>query len=361
MTIFTASLLAFVASLGLALFIVATQSLHGRFTLDSQRGVQKLHRTPTPRVGGLTLAAGCAAGGAALPLDATTFSLALYAAAMPAFLSGLLEDLTKRVGAGVRLMATMLAGAIFVQVSGYAIRGVDVPLADTLLAMPAFAFVFTAFAIAGIANAMNIIDGVNGLAAGTAVIVLAGFAALALRVGDSAILAFCLVAIAALAGFLALNFPGGRLFLGDAGAYGVGFVLAALAVALPQRHPEVSPLIGLLLLAYPVAETLVSIRRRMQRAGAHPGQPDRLHLHSLVYRSQARRLADWLGRPHLRNPLTAVMVWWLPLLSVGLALLTWRHSGLVASATLVVLAGYLWHYRRVALLRRGQAVVGAAA
>jgi UDP-N-acetylmuramyl pentapeptide phosphotransferase/UDP-N-acetylglucosamine-1-phosphate transferase len=153
-------------------------------------------------------------------------------------------------------------------------------------------------------------------------------------------------------GFLALNFPGGRLFLGDAGAYGTGFVLATLAVALPQRNAEISPLIGLLLLAYPVSETLVSIRRRMVRAGAHPGQPDRLHLHSLVYRCQARRNARRIGYPHLRNPMAAVLVWWLPLLSVGLALLTWHNSGLVLAAVAVVFVGFLWHYRSVALMRR---------
>jgi UDP-N-acetylmuramyl pentapeptide phosphotransferase/UDP-N-acetylglucosamine-1-phosphate transferase len=280
------------------------------------------------------------------------FSVALYAAALPAFLAGLLEDLTKRVGAGPRLLATLAAGAVFVLISGYAITKVDLPGVDWLLAFPAFAFVFTAFAIGGVANAMNIIDGVNGLAAGTAVIVLAGFAIIAGAVGDQTILAVSVVAICALLGFLALNFPGGRLFLGDAGAYGTGFVLATLAVALPQRNAEISPLIGLLLLAYPVSETLVSIRRRMVRAGAHPGQPDRLHLHSLVYRCQARRSARRIGYPHLRNPMAAVLVWWLPLLSVGLALLTWHNSGLVLAAVAVVFVGFLWHYRSVALLRR---------
>lgn len=345
-------MLAFSASLLLAVLITTTQSIHGRFTHDGHAGVQKLHRRPTPRVGGLTLAAGAAAGAFALQGEAAALAAAIFAASLPAFLSGLLEDVTKRVGAGFRLVATILAGAVFVWLSGYAITAVDLPGADWLLAIPAFAFLFTAIAIGGIANAINIIDGVNGLAAGTAVIALAGFALIAGWAGDGAILAVCLVSIASLLGFLALNFPGGRLFLGDAGAYGAGFVLAAIAVALPQRNAEISPLIGLLLLAYPVAETMISIRRRIGRAGAHPGQPDRLHLHSLVYRSQARRLADRIGRPQLRNPLAAVLVWWLPLLSVALAALVWQSSALVAMAVVVVFTGYVLHYRRVALVRR---------
>lgn len=345
-------MLAFSASLLLAVLITTTQSIHGRYTLDGHAGVQKLHRRPTPRVGGLTLAAGAAAGAFALQGEAAALAAAIFAASLPAFLSGLMEDVTKRVGAGFRLVATILAGAVFVWLSGYAITKVDLPGADGLLAIPVFSFLFTAIAIGGIANAINIIDGVNGLAAGTAVIALAGFALIAGWAGDGAIVAICLVSIAALLGFLALNFPGGRLFLGDAGAYGTGFVLAAIAVALPQRNAEISPLIGLLLLAYPVAETMISIRRRIGRAGAHPGQPDRLHLHSLVYRSQARRLADRIGRPHLRNPLAAVLCWWLPLLSVALGALAWQHSALVAMAVVVVFTGYVLHYRRVALVRR---------
>lgn len=357
----TASLIAFCTSLTLSGLIIATKSLHGRFTLDSDRGVQKLHRRPTPRVGGVTLAAGCMAGGWALTEEAAIFSAALYAASIPAFMSGLLEDLTKRVGAGPRLLATILAGGIFVHLTGYAITVVNLPLADQILEIPGFSFVFTAFAIGGIANAINIIDGVNGLSGGTAVVALGTFGLIAGMAGDQTLVAVCLVAIGALCGFLALNFPGGRLFMGDAGAYGTGFVLATIAVALPQRNAEVSPLIGLLVLAYPVAETMVSIRRRTARAGTHAGQADRLHLHSLVYRSQARRLAELLGRPHLRNPLTAVLVWWLPLLSAGLALLCWQSTGLVLAAVINVTVGYLLHYRRVALLRRSSSLGGATA
>jgi UDP-N-acetylmuramyl pentapeptide phosphotransferase/UDP-N-acetylglucosamine-1-phosphate transferase len=138
---------AFAASLLLALFITATQSLHGRYTLDGHAGVQKLHRRPTPRVGGLALAAGAAAGASTLQGEAAALATAFFAASVPAFLSGLLEDVTKRVGAGFRLMATILAGAIFVWLSGYAITKVDLPGADWLLAIPAFSFLFTAIAI----------------------------------------------------------------------------------------------------------------------------------------------------------------------------------------------------------------------
>jgi len=94
MPILSAMILAFGAAVLLALALIATQSIHGRFTLDAHAGVQKLHRRPTSRVGGLTLAAGAAAGAFALQGEAAVLAMATFAASLPAFLSGLLEDVT---------------------------------------------------------------------------------------------------------------------------------------------------------------------------------------------------------------------------------------------------------------------------
>jgi UDP-N-acetylmuramyl pentapeptide phosphotransferase/UDP-N-acetylglucosamine-1-phosphate transferase len=211
---------------------------------------------------------------------------------------------------------------------------------------------FTAFAIGGIVNAINIIDGVNGLASGTSIIILSGFAVVGWQMGDLQIATICLVGGGALAGFFLLNFPMGKIFLGDAGAYATGFLLAAVAVALPARNPEVSPLIGLLALSYPVTETMVSIHRRMVREGTHPLQPDRLHLHSLIYRNRALRLARRLGAPHLRNAIAGLMVMALPLMSAVLVVACAQSTpGVLVSIGLVAVV-YLVIYRRVALLRR---------
>ncbi|PZX49227.1 UDP-N-acetylmuramyl pentapeptide phosphotransferase/UDP-N-acetylglucosamine-1-phosphate transferase [Cereibacter changlensis] len=343
-------LIGVVASLAAALLLVATQRFHGHLSLDDQAGVQKLHLTPTPRIGGVALLVGAVTGGFWLPVEAQSLWWTLCLAAMPAFASGLAEDVTKRVGVKWRLLATIFAGFLFCELTGYRIDSVDIPGADWLLSFPLFSMLFTAVAIGGIANAVNIIDGVNGLASGTAIIVLSGFAVVAGQVGDVALLGCILLAISALFGFFLMNFPVGRIFLGDAGAYSAGFVLAVIAVALPARNPELSPLIGLLALAYPVVETMVSIIRRMSREGTNPGQPDRLHLHSLVYRSRARRLAQQLGVPHMRNPMTSLILWSLSLLSSALMVLSSHSSALVLLGLAGVAAFYLVAYRRVALL-----------
>lgn len=343
-------LVSFLVSLFVALTLILTQRFHGHFTEDNHPGVQKLHKAPTPRVGGLALLPGALVGATLLSPDAWALSLMLVLSALPAFLFGLAEDITKRVGVRARLMATIGSGLIFCLVSGYHLSRVGVPGLDLLLAFPVVGILFTAFAVGGVANAINLIDGVNGLASGTAIIILTGFAVLAAESGDTTMLTICLSFAGALGGFFAMNFPMGRIFLGDAGAYTSGVVLATVAVVLPARNPEISPLVGLLALAYPVTETLVSILRRTAREGTNPGQPDRLHLHSLIYRSRARSLATRLGVPQLRNALSALLVMVLPLLSSVLMVFCASSPALILVSLVVVVAAYLGLYRKVALL-----------
>lgn len=341
---------ALITSFLVALIIVTTQRLHGRYTHDYQNGVQKVHSCPTPRIGGVALFLGALVGCANLQAETQWFGFLVFLASLPAFVFGLAEDFTKRISVRSRLISTVLSGLAYSLMTGYQIQEVSLPAIDWMLAYWLPSLFFTAFAIGGVANALNIIDGVNGLASGTALIVILGFATLAWHVGDDQTLGTCLVTSAILVGFLALNFPMGRIFLGDAGAYLTGFILAVIAVALPQRNPEVSPLIGILALSYPVIETVVSIHRRTVRKGSHPGHPDRLHLHSLIYRSRARRLAHRIGAPYLRSALTALLVLPLPLIS-SVLMLVFHESrvGILASIAIVTLF-YLFGYRKVALL-----------
>ena len=336
----------FLACLGL----IATRGLHGHLTLDIRPGVQKIHDFHAPRVGGVALFAGALVGGLMMPAAGQALWWAILASLLPSFIAGTLEDITDQVGVRVRLAATILSGLLFCLFSGLWIIRVDLAWADWLLSFTPFAVLFTGFAIGGVANAFNIIDGAHGLASGTAILILSGFAVLAWQSDDAGLLACILVAIALLTGFFVLNFPYGRIFMGDAGAVMAGFLLAAIAVALPQRNAEISPLVGLIALAYPVTETLVSILRRLNRKGGNPGTADRLHLHSLVYRSRARRLAARIGLPQHRNAATSVIVGALPLLTTALTIWNPESSGQTLVEVAVVVAVYLWAYRAVALL-----------
>lgn len=229
------------AAFSTATFLVCTKQWHGAFSMDQAKGIQKFHTMPTPRIGGVALLAGALATWLALPGNTqqgqeTRELLGLVLlGGMPAFVAGLLEDITKKVSVKARLLATALSGLAFALLSGYWISGVNLPGVDYLLAWAPVGLLFTAFAISGIANSVNIIDGFNGLASGVVVLMLLTLAAIAWRVDDFVILNIALCGVAVVLGFMLLNFPKGLIFLGDAGAYCLGYLVAALAVALTIR------------------------------------------------------------------------------------------------------------------------------
>lgn len=326
---------AFGMALLTGLLIVSTQSLHGHLSYDAATGVQKLHRTPTPRIGGLAVLTGAVGGGLWLSGEAATLWAWLLLAGMPAFLAGLTEDITKRVSVLARLGATLLSGLLFLGVSGAALPLPEGAWLTWLWASPMLILGLTALAMGGLANAVNLIDGFHGLAAGSALIAGLIFAALAGQAGDGPLFALALMITALVAGLLVVNFPRGALFLGDAGAYFTGFLLAALAVLLPARNPEIPALIGLLVLAYPLTETLFSILRRLVR-GQGPGQADRAHLHHLVY--------DALPAAWPRNPTTGAVLWALSLLAGALVWVCLQGWMPVLGAYLAFFSLYGWLY-----------------
>jgi UDP-N-acetylmuramyl pentapeptide phosphotransferase/UDP-N-acetylglucosamine-1-phosphate transferase len=304
-------------SLLAALLVVFTGRWHGHYTSDSIFGVQKFHTDPTPRVGGIAILAGLLVGyGLARP-DRKALLGPLMLAGIPAFAFGLLEDLTKRVSVRARLLATMGCGVLGWAITGYSITDVNVPGIDWLLGYTAISVLFTAFAVGGIANAVNIIDGFNGLAAGVVIIILAAFGMILMAFGDADLARVCLILASAVVGFLLVNWPLGKIFLGDGGAYLLGFGLAWLAVLMLHRHVEVSAWAPMLVCGYPILEVVFSIFRRRRR-NLSPGDPDRIHLHSLVKRRLTRA---WLPRASnlVRNSVTGAIMWLAALLPAALA------------------------------------------
>ena len=159
------------AGLGLCflfcLTLVLTQAWHGRFTHDGCGGVQKFHEVPTPRIGGLAVALAYALVWPVLPDAVRPAWLLIGLAGLPALFAGLAEDVTRRIGVRNRLLATMAAGAVFAVATGYTMHEVYLPGVDWLLSISLIAVLFTGFAMGGVANAINIIDGFNGLASGS--------------------------------------------------------------------------------------------------------------------------------------------------------------------------------------------------
>ena len=106
-------------------------------------------------------------------------------------------------------------------------------------------------------------DGLNGLAAATAMLMIASFGLLAEKFGDTELAMICFLLIASGAGFVVWNFPFGKIFLGDSGAYLLGALAATLSVMLPERNAEISPFSSLLIVIYPFYELIRSFVRRV--------------------------------------------------------------------------------------------------
>lgn len=335
---------ALVGSFAVALLKVCTRDWHP-FSLDVPGAVQTAHHHPTPRIGGVGIFLGLVLAWALLPLgEARTLLGIILVAGLPAWLFGLAEDVTKRVGVLPRLLATMFSGALACYLSGTALTRVDLPLLDAALAWWPLAVLFTAFAVGGVANAINIIDGFHGLASGTSIVALLAVGVLAAGAGDVPLALVCGLTAAAVGGFWLVNYPWGKLFLGDGGAYFTGFALAWVALLLPMRNDHISPWASLLICAYPFIEVIYSMaRRRLQRL--QMGQPDNQHLHSLLCSQLIRKRFPHWGRT-AQNAAVAPMVWLAALLLAGLAAAfqtsTPALAGLIALAALAYHGVYRW-------------------
>jgi len=273
--------------------IVGSQRWHGKLTHDHDLGgVQKVHTTAVPRIGGIGVMAGllCSIGifAYAYPgtLDGTQLNLILLllCASIPAFIAGVIEDFTKKVSVRMRLAATVASSLLASALLGATLGDLNIWGLDSLLVYAPVAIVVTAVVVAGAANAVNIIDGFNGLSSSTIILMSAGLGAIAWQYDDAFVMTLAALSAGAAAGFFLLNYPAGKLFLGDGGAYFLGFWVAEMAVLLLVRHAEINAWQVLGVCAYPIIEVLFSIYRRRFIQNVSPGAPDALHLHTLVFR-----------------------------------------------------------------------------
>jgi UDP-N-acetylmuramyl pentapeptide phosphotransferase/UDP-N-acetylglucosamine-1-phosphate transferase len=353
----------FVTSSLMGWLIIRYAGFSGNFMLDHDLGgIQKNHARPVPRVGGVgicssTLITFCV--GAFFGTNPRGESLMLLACAAPAFVSGVVEDLTKRVSPRVRLLCAMASAFAGVLVLGAVVRRVDVPLIDYALSAPALAVGVTVLAVAGLTNALNIIDGFNGLASVVSILIFGSIGYVAHQVGDWLVMSVSLTAIGAIGGFLIWNYPAASIFLGDGGAYFIGFLTAELLVLLVLRHPNVCASYALVVIIYPTFETLFTIYRRLVR-GRPVGEPDGIHLHTLIFLRVVRKGRDFKSPQQLarRNARTAPYLWVLSLTGIIPATFFWDNQTVLVIAALCFVASYLWLYACIVRFKVPRWLVG---
>lgn len=275
---------------------------------------QSTHTKPTPRVGGVGIIVAVAIGSVYWIGQLGSDLVVSLGAGAIVFLVGLREDITRDVSPRARLVAAFLSAALAIALTGVLVP--DLGLVPGILLywfVPAVAI--TLLWSAGTCHALNLIDGLNGLSSLYSISAAFGIYVIAGYTGDEDVQIVAGLLVAAVFGFFVLNWPMGRIFLGDAGAYGIGHILAWLGIVLVARNASVAGYAILLILFWPVCDTLFSIIRRLGTKRA-TDQPDRLHFHHLALRAfqlMARRKRN----RQFDNPIAAVIL--VPFFSLPIA------------------------------------------
>jgi UDP-N-acetylmuramyl pentapeptide phosphotransferase/UDP-N-acetylglucosamine-1-phosphate transferase len=238
---------------------------------------------------------------------------------VPIIVIGLKEDLFHNVEPAIRLLALLFVGWLFrAQFTGPLPQMADVPLIGKLLALQGGVSFFYILSMAAVSNGMNLIDGVNGLCGAVALSILGALLFISYKTSDVLMLSTIFSVILILIPFLIFNYPYGKIFLGDLGAYILGLIISMLTIILFGRHPEISPWAAVLILIYPATEVVFSMLRRVMK-GQSIYHPDTAHLHLKFFhffRPQPgyKKMANALVTPIL-SPL-----WLFPLIAIS-----WFH------------------------------------
>ncbi len=253
---------------------------------DHALSSRKLHGKPVPRLGGVAIVVAFFVPIVALYFVDSEVGGQLWGQprqAMGLFIGGgiiaalgIVDDL-RGTGARSKFLVQFGVGALM-YAFGFRIGEIANPFGDPFV-LGVFSLPFTMLWIAGVVNAMNLIDGLDGLAGGVALIAVAStFAVAVLRV-EPLMMLFTAALAGAVLGFLFYNFNPATIFMGDTGSMFLGFVLATTAIQTNQKHSTaVALVVPIVALGLPIADTLLAILRRAVR-GAPLFSADRGHIH----------------------------------------------------------------------------------
>jgi UDP-GlcNAc:undecaprenyl-phosphate GlcNAc-1-phosphate transferase len=261
-----------------------------------ERNHRKIHTDDTPRLGGVgvfvaTLVAMFVAfilarSGNGLPsaLGTSTDLASLILHFLPVvggmlvvFVLGLVDDF-RNLRAVLKLALQLVAAAI-VTIGPFRIESITIPFVWYQLELGVFSYPVTILWISAVTNAINFVDGVDGLAGGSAAIAALFFTIIAVSLGHNLTAFLAIGLFGALVGFLIYNMPRAKIFMGDSGSYVIGFWLAMFPLLLSDNSGVSLDLIpAITILLFPITDLTTSVLRRLLR-GKHPFSADREHLH----------------------------------------------------------------------------------
>ena len=308
------------------------KKFYQKLGLKSYQAIQRIHLNETPRLGGLVFILSLASFVMYCPTNESIqlFKLILICL-IPVIVIGLKEDLFHNVEPAIRLLSLLFVGWLFrAQFTGPLPHIADVPLIGKLFTLQGGVSFFYILSMAAVANGMNLIDGVNGLCGAVALSILGALLFLSYKTSDILMLSTIFSVTLILIPFLIFNYPYGKIFLGDLGAYSFGLIISMLTIILFGRHPEISPWGAVLILIYPATEVVFSMLRRAMK-GVSIYHADTAHLHLKFFhffrpQSAYKKIANALVTPIL-SPL-----WLFPMIAI-----TWTFQNPIFIFTAILL------------------------
>jgi len=309
---FMTAILGLALSFALALTFASLFRFFGRKDLNVHKK-RAAHSRPTSRLGGLAV---CLSILTVMAINNEAWNVKIAISAFPIFVAGLMEDLGRSIKPKLRLAVGAFSAGLFVYFERYYINDVGIGWVNLALSMTPIAMAFTVFCVVALINAMNLIDGINGLASGKTLIAAFALTWLSNTYNEPNITLLGTAIFTASLGLFMVNYPQGRIFLGDAGAYTLGFLLAVSLITLQNKQPEISAWSILLIIFWPIADMAHSIVRR--RIGSQRSdRPDALHLHHVIMRSLVISSCGRISKQSA-NPLATAII--LPMAALPVAL-----------------------------------------
>jgi len=246
-----------------------------RLSFIDSPGGRKIHDTPIPRIGGVAMVAG-AVTPILMWVERPPLVLAFLLGIAVILVFGIWDD-RKALDFRLKFLGQFAAISIVIFYGGVEIRLLPFHSIDPV---PGYVSIpFTYFALLGVTNAINLADGLDGLAGGTMLLSVAGIALLAFLADDALLVIFCLAVMGSIIGFLRYNTYPAQVFMGDSGSQFLGFSVGVLVILLTQdSNPALSPAMTLLILGLPIIDTFIVMGQRVWE-GRSPFKPDRNHIH----------------------------------------------------------------------------------
>lgn len=255
--------------------VLSVLAIHYKVAVDLP-GERKVHTRPVPRIGGIAMTIG-----AFVPLlywlHADHFVIAYLAGATVLVAFGMLDDILD-ISPKFKFVGQIIAALIVILGGGVQISSLGMLIPDGYQLPGFIALPFTLLAIVGATNAINLSDGLDGLAGGICLLIFAAIGYLAYLEGNQAIGLIALALSGVLFGFLRYNTHPASIFMGDAGSQFLGFSAATLSIYLTQSTPTLNQVLPLILLGFPILDTLTVMVTRIAK-GRSPFSADKNHFH----------------------------------------------------------------------------------